>query len=410
VGGCHRYGENLALTGVYYGWVMLVTVSCTEMISWGILYYGFTVFVKPMQAALGWSTAELTGAFSLALLCSAVAALPVGSLLDRYGTRWLMTTGSCAASLLLLAWALVQNLTLFYLIWVGIGIAMALVLYDPAFALVAIWFRRKRAHALTVLTFIAGFASVVFVPLAEWLVQMQGWRMALVTLALLLAIITIPLHALVLRRRPEDLGLMPDGLPASAALAFAPTKSEQSVSARAALRGAAFWWMAAAFALAMLTAGAITVHLLPYLIDRGYSASFAASMVGLIGIMALPGRLIFTLLGERIARRLVASALFLLQGLAGVVVFGVLFGAGFGALTPARAALIAEYYGSTYYARINSILGLFVTGARAAAPVGAGLLYDRLETYALIFWVLAGLSALAAGAILAVSSSQSVGC
>ncbi len=251
------------MTGVYYGWVMLVTVSCTEMISWGILYYGFTVFVKPMQAALGWSTAELTGAFSLALLCSAVAALPVGSLLDRYGTRWLMTTGSCAASLLLLAWALVQNLTLFYLIWVGIGIAMALVLYDPAFALVAIWFRRKRAHALTVLTFIAGFASVVFVPLAEWLVQMQGWRMALVTLALLLAIITIPLHALVLRRRPEDLGLMPDGLPASAALAFAPTKSEQSVSARAALRGAAFWWMAAAFALAMLTAGAITVHQLP---------------------------------------------------------------------------------------------------------------------------------------------------
>ncbi len=409
------------MTGVYYGWVMLVTVSCTEMISWGILYYGFTVFVKPMQAALGWSTAELTGAFSLALLCSAVAALPVGSLLDRYGTRWLMTTGSCAASLLLLAWALVQNLTLFYLIWVGIGIAMALVLYDPAFALVAIWFRRKRAHALTVLTFIAGFASVVFVPLAEWLVQMQGWRMALVTLALLLAIITIPLHALVLRRRPEDLGLMPDGLPASAALAFAPTKSEQSVSARAALRGAAFWWMAAAFALAMLTAGAITVHLLPYLIDRGYSASFAASMVGLIGIMALPGRLIFTLLGERIARRLVASALFLLQaialaalllvpGLAGVFGFVVLFGAGFGALTPARAALIAEYYGSTHYARINSILGLFVTGARAAAPVGAGLLYDRLETYALIFWVLAGLSALAAGAILAVSSSQSVGC
>ncbi len=144
-------------------------------------------------------------------------------------------------------------------------------------------------------------------------------------------------------------------------------------------------------------------------------------MVGLIGIMALPGRLIFTLLGERIARRLVASALFLLQaialaalllvpGLAGVFGFVVLFGAGFGALTPARAALIAEYYGSTHYARINSILGLFVTGARAAAPVGAGLLYDRLETYALIFWVLAGLSALAAGAILAVSSSQSVGC
>ncbi len=413
MGGCYRDGENLALIGVYYGWVMLVTVSCTEMISWGILYYAFTVFVKPMQASLGWSTAELTGAFSLALLCSGVAALPIGSLLDRYGTRWLMTTGSCAASLLLLAWALVQNLTLFYLIWVGIGITMAAVLYDPAFALVATWFRRQRARALTVLTFIAGFASVIFVPLAEWLVEAQGWRMALVTLALLLAIVTIPLHALVLRRRPEDLGLAPDGLPVSASLAFAPTKGEQSVSARAALRGATFWWMAAAFALAMLTAGAITVHLLPYLIDQGYSASFAASMVGLVGIMALPGRLVFTLLGERIARHLVTAALFLLQaialavlllapGLAGVFGFVIVFGAGFGALMPARAALIADYYGSTHYARINSVLGLFVTGARAIAPVGAGILYDHLETYTLIFWVLAGLSVLATGAILAI--------
>src|SRR5690242_21944965 len=100
--------------GVYYGWRMLLTVSFTEMVSWGVLYYAFTVFVKPMQAALGWSTAELTGAFSLALLCSAAAALPIGGLLDRYGTRWLMTIGSCAAALLVLAWAMVKNLTLFY--------------------------------------------------------------------------------------------------------------------------------------------------------------------------------------------------------------------------------------------------------------------------------------------------------
>jgi MFS family permease len=131
-------------------------------------------------------------------------------------------------------------------------------------------------------------------------------------------------------------------------------------------------------------------------------------MVGLIGIMALPGRLVFTMLGERLARRLVTAALFLLQaialavlllvpGLAGVFGFVVLFGAGFGALTPARAALVAEYYGSTHYARISSVLGLFVTGARAIAPVGAGILYDRLGTYSLIFWVLAGFSALAAG-------------
>ncbi|MGZ6391221.1 MAG: MFS transporter [Ktedonobacterales bacterium] len=405
--------------GVYYGWRMLLTVSFTEMVSWGVLYYAFTVFVKPMHAALGWSTAELSGAFSLALLVSAVAALPVGRWLDRHGTRWLMTCGSCVAALLVLAWGRVDNLGVFYLIWCGIGITMAAVLYEPAFALVATWFRRRRARALTVLTFIAGFASVVFVPLAQWLVQAQGWRAALVTLALLLALITIPLHAVVLRRRPADLGLAPDGIAdmSPAPLAQVAHGSEEGVPTNVALHGSTFWWIAAAFALTMLAAGAITVHLVPYLIDSGYSPGFAASMVGLIGIMALPGRLVFTMLGELIPRRLVTAMLFLLQavalpalvlipGVGGVLCFVVLFGAGFGAITPARAALVADHYGSTHYARINSVLGLFVTGARAVAPVGVGIVYDLLGSYPPILWALAGISLLAAGAMLLVEKES----
>ncbi|HKW22891.1 MAG TPA: MFS transporter, partial [Ktedonobacterales bacterium] len=243
--------------------------------------------------------------------------------------------------------------------------------------------------------------------------------LALVSLALILALGTSPLHALILRRRPEDIGVAPDGAAApSAAGSLAALSSpdiihEQSVPTRAALRGSAFWGLAAAFALTTLMAGALTVHLVPYLIDQGYAPSFAASMVGLIGIMSLPGRLVFTLLGEHVSRRLVTALLFALQavslpillltpGAAGVFGFVVLFGASFGAITPARAALIADYYGSKHYARINSMLGLFITGARAIAPVGAGLFYELLGTYSLIFWALAGLSALAAGALLLV--------
>lgn len=412
--------------GTYYGWTMLLAVSFTEMTSWGVLYYAFTVFLKPMHAALGWSTAQLTGAFSLALLVSAVAALPVGRWLDYHGTRWLMTVGSCVASLLVLAWARVDNLAVFYVIWCGIGITMAAVLYDPAFALVATWFRRHRARALTILTFIAGFASVVFVPLAQWLVQAQGWRAALVTLAVLLAVVTIPLHALVLRRRPADLGLVPDGSvePQSVArgeaahASLASHAGEEGVPTAVAVRGSAFWWIAIAFGLTTLGAGAISVHLVPYLIDSGYPPGFAASMIGLIGIMALPGRLVFTMLGERIPRRLVSAMLFLLQavalpalllipGIAGVLCFVVLFGAGFGAITPARAALVADLYGATYYARINSLLGLFITGARAVAPVGAGIMYDLLGTYPPVFWALAVVSLVAAGAILLVEQESS---
>src|SRR5215217_3512546 len=90
---------------LYYGWVLLLTLAFTELTSWGILYYGFSVFVTPMGSDLGWTRAELTGAFSLALLCSGVAGVWMGRWVDRHGPRWLMTAGSCAAALLVLAWA-----------------------------------------------------------------------------------------------------------------------------------------------------------------------------------------------------------------------------------------------------------------------------------------------------------------
>lgn len=400
-----------SLGGIYYGWKMLFAVSFTEMVSWGVLYYAFPVFLKPMQATLGWSTASLTGAFSLALLCSGIAALPAGRWLDRHGTRTLMTLGSIMATLLVLAWATVANLAIFYLIWIALGLTMAAVLYDPAFVLVATWFHHQRARALTILTFIAGFASVIFVPLAQWLVQVQGWRAALVTLALMLGLTTIPLHALILRRRPQDLGLMPDGI-TNSLIPSAPIKvPDRRTPLRDALHHPTFWGISGAFGLAMLAASALTVHLIPFLLDQGYPPGFAAGAVGLVGIMALPGRLVFTLLGERFPRRYVTALLFLFQAMApaallilphvsGVAIFVVLFGAGFGAMSPARAALIAEVYGTTYYARINSIVGLFITGARAVAPIGVGILVDRLGYYQPIFWGMTVVSLLAAGIML----------
>jgi MFS family permease len=394
---------------------MLLTLSVTETISWGVLYYAFTVFVAPMEAELGWSRPALVGAFSLALLLSGLAGLPVGRWLDRHGPRALMTAGSVAAALLVLAWAAVTDLLAFYLTWAALGLTLAAVLYEPAFWLVATWFRRGRGRALTVLTFIAGFASVIFLPLADWLVRAQGWRGALVTLAIILAAGTILPHALVLRRHPRDLGLGPDGLPAGAPPAgdvpAAPPTAERSVPADVALRSPGFWRLSLAFFLATLAVGALFVHLVPYLIDQGYDPAFAAWMVGLIGLMGLPGRLLFTPLGDVLPRRVVTAFLFALQALAllallvwrapaGVLAFAALFGAGFGAITPARAALLAETYGPAHYGRIGGVLAFALTGARALAPVGAGLLAAGLGGYEPVFWALLAGSVVATVAVL----------
>lgn len=409
---------TVAGRNIYYGWILVGALSLAEMTAWGVLYYSFSVFLVPMQQELGWSRASMAGAFSLALLLSGIAGVPIGRWVDRHGPRLLMTVGAIAAALLVFAWGRVTDLTTFYLIWGGIGVTMAATLYEPAFAIVAKWFVRRRGRALTVLTFVAGFASVIYIPLAGWLIRAQGWRGALVTLACLLAVGTVPLHAFVLRRRPEDLGLAPDGDGAPAGESGHPIhpQGERSVTLDAALRGATFWWLTAAFVMNVIGVIAINVHLVSYLIDHGFEASFAAAAMGLVGIMALPGRLIFTPLGDLVPRSLLTAFLFLLQTFsllvllwakskAGVFGFVALFGAGFGAITPARAALIAEYYGPASYGSINGVLALFLTFAGALAPLGAAWGHDLMGGYEPVLWILVATSALGAIAVLCAEQS-----
>ena len=395
---------------VYYGWWMVGALAITETISWGILYYAFSVFITPMEQDLGWSRSELTGAFSLALLVAGFGAVPVGYWIDRYGSRLLMTVGSCVAAVLVFLWARVDDLRLFYPIWFVIGLTMATVLYDPAFAVAAKWFTKQRAKALAIITFAAGFASTIFIPLAEALLRTQGWRGAITTLAILLAVTTIPLHALVLRRHPHDLGLNVDGLDKSSDQS-PDEKPERSIATKVALRQPAFWWLTAAFALAMLSSISIRVHFIPYLIDHGFDTGFAALASGLIGAMQVMGRVIFAPLHARLATRGLAAALFSLLGVAllillvsqtnvAIILFVVVFGSANGAITLARPALIVETYGAAHYGRISSVMVMFLTWAATAAPIGTSLLQERFGSYQPVLIIL---FALAIGAVLVIA-------
>jgi MFS family permease len=414
----------MSLTGIstlarsrrlYHGWVQVLALSVTETISWGILYYSFSVFLLPMEADLGWSRSQLTGAFSLALLVSGIAGLPMGRWLDRHGPRALMTAGSIAATLLVLLWSRVDSLAVWYLLWVGIGVAMAATFYEPAFAMIAVWFRRKRSRALTVLTFFGGFASVIFIPLAERLVQARDWRDALVILAVILGIGTIPAHALLLRRRPADLGLRPDGVEMPAPATDAPVQSDEvddpAITWREALHGHTFWWIGGAFMLVMMAMVAVTVHLIPTLVNRGFGTGFAASAAGLVGLFALPGRLVFTPLGGKLPRQIVTALIFALEAAAigvlavadsraEVIAFVVLFGSGFGAITPARAALVADVYGARSFATIAGVLAMLVTTARAIGPILASVLIGWWGGATAMLWLMAGFCVAGAVAIL----------
>jgi MFS family permease len=407
-------GATRSPGGLYYGWVLVGTLGITETISWGVLYYAFSVFLAPMEAELGWSRAATTGAFSLALVLSGIAAIPVGRWLDRHGPRLLMTAGACLGPLLVLAWSRAGDLAGFYLLWAGIGLVMATVLYEPAFAVVAVWFERRRTRALTAVTLIAGFSSTVFLPLAAWLVQTQGWRSALISLGVILAVGTIPANALLLRHRPEDLGLHTDGDPSAHADTNATAASatrREDVPLGAALRDPAFRWLMLAFCLSTAVAFGVHVHLVSILLDRGYALTFAAALAGLVGAMQVLGRILMTPLAGRLSLRVLSAlvlavqpfallVLLLVPGTSGVVVFVALFGAAKGCMTLVRPAFVADLYGRAHYASIAGVLAFAATLAQAAAPVGAGAAFDAFGGYEPILWGLVVVSAVASMAVL----------
>src|SRR5438477_11346925 len=191
-----RFGSRT----IYYGWVIVAALSVTETVTWGIIYYGVPVFLRPMEQDLGASRVAVTAAFSIGLGVSALASISVGRWLDARGPRALMTAGSVLATALTFAWARVESLPALYAVWFLMGLAMAATLYEPAFAVVVSWFVRGRDRALLTVTLVAGFASTIFMPIEAWLLVRVGWRSALTILAVVLAVVTIPIHALVLRR------------------------------------------------------------------------------------------------------------------------------------------------------------------------------------------------------------------
>jgi sugar phosphate permease len=400
----------------FYGWRIVGALAVTETVSWGILYYAFAVFQVPMRAELGFSTATMAGAFSVAVLVTGVAAVPVGRWLDRHGARGLMTAGSVAAVLLVLAWSQVTSVAGLYVVFAGIGLVSAAVLYEPAFAVVIRWFARHRGRALLAITVVAGFASTIFLPLSDALISAVGWRDALMVLGGLLAVTTVLPHALVLRRDPADLGLHPDGSstpPATTGAAAHGHGAGLFATARTALTDRRFRWLTLSFAANTLAVIVVAVHLVPYLREHGHSAAFAAAATGGLGALSVAGRLVVTAVTRRWSVSIVTAAAFALQAIAallllvggstiaGAVTFVVLFGLGFGVGTIARPAMLADAYGTRDYATLAALIGVALTAAKTVGPFAAGLARTATGSYTAVVIGVATAGAVAAAAVLA---------
>ena len=395
---------------VYYGWVLIAVLGLTTIVSYGTTQYFFGVILVPIQHDQGWSRGALSGAYSAALLVAGVLGLPVGSLVDRHGARLLMAAGSLLGAICLVLLSRVTELWQFYLLWGGgLGVAMALTLYPVSFTVITNWFLRRRGTALAALTLIGGFSSPIYVPLAGLLVARLGWRQTMLIFAATQLVIALPLHGVLLRRHPEDLGLQPDGKPPSGAHGMVRAPADGTTVGEA-LRRLGFWTLTVSFGLAAFAQSVVLAHQVAYMIGRGFDPVLSAGLAGLVGVASLPGRLVFNLLSDRFGPQRLLVLCTLIQAAGAVLLvmassqiwlwaYVVVYGAAFGAVSPLRASTMADQFGRRAYGAITAAGGLPVAVLGAAGPLVAGILFDRLGGYGLVLWSVVAAFGLSAAAV-----------
>jgi predicted MFS family arabinose efflux permease len=372
------------------GWPLVWALSAAQLVSWGSIYYSFSLFVVPMESELGWSRTALNGALSLGLLVSGLVAYPIGARIDRHGGRAVMALGSLAGAVLFAAWSRVDSLALFYAIWLGLGLALAATLYEPVFAVVTRAFPEDYRTRITALTLVGGFASTVFIPLTQLFIDELGWRGALVALGGCNAAIALPVHALLLR----------DG---ARAASRAETQRFGDAALRRALTHPAFWSLALCFTAYYATFSAMTFHIIPLLAERRVPTAIIVAAIATIGPAQVGGRVALLALGRRFSTPLAGriaflglpcSVLLLLAlpaSIAGLFAFAAIYGAANGIITIIRGTAVPDLLWREGYGAINGALTLPANVARAAAPFGAALVWSAAGSYQAVLWsILAG--------------------
>jgi MFS family permease len=394
----HPANPDADYSAAWIGWL-----SVAQLISWGSLFYTFTLIMGPVEEALGLNRVQSSLAFSIALLAEGLMAYPVGRWIDKGHERIVMTTGSVLAAICLLAHGLVTTLAGFYAVWLGLGIAMACTLYTPVFAVVTRRFPNEFRRAIITMTFLGGLASTVFIPLTAWLMGALGWRHALWCLAALHLLVCAPLHGRLLHHAPQPLHLVPgSAVPARSKV------SDHVVSVP-------FLMVGAFVVLMMAVTVSLPAHMVSLLREHGLSEAWVIAIPASIGVIQVLGRLLLYFferhLDLHLANRLIPALIpvGLLALLAApqfpaahvplVLVFVLVWGMGNGMLTIVKGTAMAEYVNRDHVASLNGALGVPLALSRAGAPLGLGYLWSPQSGYSTGLWLLLAISVAGLGAL-----------
>lgn len=406
------------VTNVYRGWWIVLTGFLTLVFHGGSTTYVYSVMLPAMEDDLGWSRTTLVGVLTLGAFVSAAAGMVMGPVFDRRGARGGMVAGAAVGGLFLVLAGLVQSPWQYYaLIGVGHAIARpALETLGPRTA-IAQWFVRKRPFAYAAFSGGRAVSGIILVPIIAWVISVAGWRIGWVVLGVLVWVVVLPMSAVWVRRRPEDMGLHPDGdpvRPPSQERSNAPVRPAEPVwRGRDALRSPTFWMISGGMVLAMFPTAGIFVHLVPYFEEHGLSRAAAAWGVSLFALGAIAGRPLWAWLAIRFGIRGALTMFGLGYGFSviafalldpGWAVVGAAVAVGLtnGGAMQLQAQAWPDYFGRGIVGLLTGVSIALVTPTIAFAPLAAAIVHDRVGDYTPV-WLAYGAAGFGAAALFALT-------
>jgi MFS family permease len=404
----------------FYGWVIVAVAFVTMGVGVNART-AFSLLFPPILDEFGWERGVTAGAFSFGFLVSAVLSPALGRLMDRRGPRVVIELGvGLIAAGLMLATLVREPWHLYVTLGVLVGGGSVCTSYTGQSLYLPNWFVRRRGLAMSVAFSGVGVGSIILLPWLQSLIARAGWRAACWAMGLLVLTLLAPIN-LLLKQRPEDLGLEPDGGRSAREIVTGRVTTNVVDAAwvaidwtlARAMRTARFWWIALGYLCGLFAWYAVQVHQTKYLVEVGFSPSDAAWALGFVSLAGIPGQIALGHLSDRIGREWVWTAgslgfvlcylaLLLLRDFPTPALLSIMVvsqGAlGYG-LTSVIGAIPAEIFQGRHYGTIFGTLMLAAIAGGAAGPWVTGALHDATGSYTLAFWIAIGCSVLSAVAI-----------
>jgi MFS family permease len=402
----------------FYGWV-IVAVTFVTMAIGVTARTSFSLLFPPIVTEFGWERGVTAGAFSFGFLVSGVMSPLIGRMMDRFGPRAVMELGVfLMGGGMLLAPLTTQPWHLYLTIGVLVGGGSVCLGYSGQSLFLPNWFVRRRGLAIGIAFAGVGIGSIIMLPWVQLMIERTGWRTACTAMGILVLVALAPIN-LLLRKRPQDIGLEPDGDAAPNATSrpvsniVDPAWAAIDWTLARAMRTARFWWIALGYFCGLYIWYAVQVHQTKYLLDIGFNPGVAAFALGLVSLLGIPGQILLGHVSDRLGREAIwaasclgfaicFAALIALAYAPTLLLLYIMVAAqgalGYG-LTSIMGAVVLEIFEGKQFGSIFGTLMLVALAGGAAGPFVTGILHDIYGSYIVAFAIGIGVSILSAVAI-----------